>query len=353
MTFNRRTSNRRTSSKSNNLFKYIIWLIIFILIITRFFSSQINSIWDIQIPAWNYSIGNWVTMNSLPTKFNLNFWKVDSLLYKLWLRRTWNDEFLLQAWNYNIPETNLTNLFLDNKYLTKASIKEIEVTILPGYSIFDIDELLTIKWLINAWEFINVSENIPDSIFSNYSFIDSSFSTLEWLCYPDTYRFAIDSDALGVLSKCISNFEKKIKPEEIPNFKEVLNLASIIQKEERNPDNKSMVAWILQKRLDENWWIWADATVCYWGRVTHSECQDFVNNYYAWNLSIASLSDRSYDTRAFTWLPITPIWNVTEDTFYKTLNYEDSEYYFYLHGSDGQIHYAETLQGHVDNKKYL
>lgn len=353
---NKRKQNLKKNTKINIQLSYkkILSLILIIFLFMWYmFNKSINNISNIEIPTWNYTIKSWDTVYSIPKIFNLKFTSLDNIKYKIWAKRNTFQEFKLQKWNYNIPETNLKGLFSWNSYLNNPSIKEIEITILPWYNIFDIDELLTIKQIIKPWEFIKVAENIPDYIKKRYNFIDNNTKTLEWMCYPDTYRLYNNPEIKEVLIKCLDNFEKKINPSNISNFKDILNLASILQKEERNPDNKKIVAWILQKRIDEGWGIGADATICYWWRKTHSECEDFVNNYYWWNVSIWELSDKSYDTRAFIWLPITPIWNVTDDTIDAVVNLEQTKYFFYLHWSDGQIHYAETLQGHVNNKKFL
>jgi UPF0755 protein len=41
-------------------------------------------------------------------------------------------------------------------------------------------------------------------------------------------------------------------------------------------------------------------------------------------------------------------------TWNASLNPEESPYYYYLHDSDGQIHYGRTNEEHIANKqKYL
>jgi cell division protein YceG involved in septum cleavage len=60
---------------------------------------------------------------------------------------------------------------------------------------------------------------------------------------------------------------------------DIINLASIVEKEERNPDEKSTVAGILKKRLDEGWMIGADITVCYPFRLTAEQCKLSVTKY--------------------------------------------------------------------------
>jgi UPF0755 protein len=53
------------------------------------------------------------------------------------------------------------------------------------------------------------------------------------------------------------------------------------------------------------------------------------------------------------WLTPTPIWNPSISTIEAVLFPTNTSYLFYLHGSDWQIHYAETNAEHEHNKKYL
>ena len=84
----------------------------------------------------------------------------------------------------------------------------------------------------------------------------SDYSSLEGFLYPDTYT--IDSSAFGVnklVIKMLENYETKIWPivvdADFETIYKLTTLASIVEKEERNPDEKSTVAGILKKRLDE------------------------------------------------------------------------------------------------------
>jgi len=50
----------------------------------------------------------------------------------------------------------------------------------------------------------------------------------------------------------------------------------------------------------------------------------------------------------------TPIANPSVDTFKAVLFPKKTKYLFYLHDASGEIHYAETNEGHIKNKnQYL
>jgi UPF0755 protein len=119
-----------------------------------------------------------------------------------------------------------------------------------------------------------------------------------------------------------------------------------VEKEEKNINEKPIVAGILKKRFDNGWQIWADITVCYPHELTSNECKMVISKY------ITEVSD--YNTRTMVWLPKTPIWNPSFETINATLNYKSTDYWYYLHNiNTWKIYYAKTNAEHEENKKYM
>jgi len=90
-------------------------------------------------------------------------------------------------------------------------------------------------------------------------------NTLEGFLYPDTYFVHEDFTPGDLILLQLANYEKKIRPlfekyteEEAYNL---LILASIVEKEERNPKEKPKVAGILKKRWESGWMIGADTVL--------------------------------------------------------------------------------------------
>jgi UPF0755 protein len=103
----------------------------------------------------------------------------------------------------------------------------------------------------------------------------------------------------------------------------------------------------LKKRLDNNWQIWADITVCYSHEITSKEC--------TWKFIAEHVKEENeYNTRTRTGLPKTPIWNPSFETINATLNYKESEYWYYLHNiNTWKIYYGRTSVEHEANKQYM
>lgn len=317
--------------------KYIIWAIILATIFTYW---QISSVWDIQVVKWKYIIQKWDNINLIPKRFWLD---INSTLYKLWLKIDWIN-IKLQAWTYSI-KNNISLFELFDKSLNSPDFLDQEITILPWWNIFDIDDYLSSKWVIKQWELIDLSSDIPTSIKSKYAFLNN-VSSLEWFLYPDTYRITLDAKVEDIIIIQLNEFETKIIDKyniSWDKFYKNMILASIVQKEERNIVNQPIVAWILSKRLDNKIALWADATVCYSYKKTSQDCTPT----FIWT---KIHTESIYNTRSQLGLPPTPISNFTKDTFEATYNFENSQYYYYLHDNEWYIHYAKTLDEHVRNK---
>ena len=169
--------------------------------------------------------------------------------------------------------------------------------------------------------------------------------------YPDTYRFRADSSTEAIIARFLDNFSKKISSKYSDlsgrELYKTLILASIVEKEERNDDNRPVVAGILLKRVNEKMFLGADATICYPYGVLYRECTPaFIVEHLE--------DDTPYNTRKHIGLPPTPITSPTFSSFQAAKNPEATSYYYYLHDNDGVIHYGTTLQEHNRNKaQYL
>lgn len=171
----------------------------------------------------------------------------------------------------------------------------------------------------------------------------------EGYLFPETYLFPRDAVASQIVKKMTDTFDNKTKDIENHSglsFNQAIILASIIERETKTDAERPVVAGILLNRLDSGMPLQVDAAVQY-----------AVGTPKDWwpILTLADLSIKSaYNTYQNAGLPPTPISNPGISSIRAALNPTKTDYWYYIHDSKGQIHYAKTLAEHNENiAKYL
>jgi UPF0755 protein len=193
------------------------------------------------------------------------------------------------------------------------------------------------------------------------NFLEAS-KVKEGFLFPDTYLFPKDVTGTAVANKLISTFDKKVEATMKADIQkggyslnQVITMASILERETKTDTERPVVAGILYRRVKAGWPLQADATVQY--AIANTKCQITAAKCDNWwtplikdDLEIKS----PYNTYKYPGLPPAPIANPGLSSIRAAIYPQDSPYWFYLHDSEEQIHYAETIEEHNANiRKYL
>lgn len=196
------------------------------------------------------------------------------------------------------------------------------------------------------------SKQMKNRLIQTFPEIDGlAFETLtkgkEGYLFPDTYSFFPNVSVELVVEALEKNFDKKIAPvvSDITgsrhSLKDIITMASIIEKEASGENDRAVISGILWKRLSLGLPLQVDAPFLY------ISGKDKVSSF---DLSLNS----AYNTYTHTGLPPTPIGNPGFAAIVASIHPEESPYLYYLHGTDRNIHYAVTYTEHQANiKKYL
>ncbi|PIP65772.1 endolytic transglycosylase MltG [Candidatus Peregrinibacteria bacterium CG10_big_fil_rev_8_21_14_0_10_49_16] len=238
--------------------------------------------------------------------------------------------------------------------LTTGKSKEIRITIPEGFTVKDIDALLAEQQLIEAGDILDCLK-VCD--FSSFEFLPDKKDLarrggkLEGYLFPDTYyvepgnfvpKFFLERMLNAFRSRVLRDLYDDLATSE-RSVHEMITMAALIEEETQTDEERPVVAGILWKRYDEGMGLGVDATVRYildkpTGVLTGSDLN----------------TDSQYNLRKFRGLTPGPIASPGIKSIQAALRPEKSEYWYYLHGSDGQIHYAVTNEEHNMNKyKYL
>lgn len=198
---------------------------------------------------------------------------------------------------------------------------QIRITIPEGYAVKDIAERFKNFRNFNGEKFLELSES------------------KEGYLFPDTYFFTSKETPEEIIEKMENNF--KVKAGDVQ--KDILIMASIIEKEARKPEDRRIISGILWKRIKEGMPLQVDAVF------------DYLLDKASHEITQADLKmDSPYNTYKHKGLPPTPICNPGLDAINAALNPVDSKYWYYLSDRNGTTHYAATFEQHKQNKfKFL
>lgn len=243
--------------------------------------------------------------------------------------------------------------------LTEGRTKEILVTIPEGLTVADIDALMASKGFGTEGAIVRCSFRcdfssfvfLPASNVSRLGSEESIGSRLEGYLYPETYAVnALDYHPKFFLERMLGQFRKIVVEQSSGSIAssryslhDIITMASLVEEESRTDDERAIIAGILWKRLENKVVLGVDATTRYeHGKKTEP-------------LTKAELEAITpYNTRRQLGLPPGPIANPSTSSIRAVLHPKTSPYWYYLHGMDGRIRYAVTLQEHNENKaKYL
>ena len=263
-------------------------------------------------------------------------------------------ESKFQAASYDLPEVANIKRLVDI-LTTGQKGDEWELTVIEGLTVEEIADLLEEADKFESDEFLGAIGYVRGdriNFSSRYDFLKdkSKEVSLEGYLFPDTYRFFPDATIEDVVSKMLNNFDKKLTSKMREDIEkqdkiifDIIIMASIIEREVRTEDDRPIVSGIFWNRFEAGRALQADSTVNYiTGKKTPAVSLD--------DLQI----DSAYNTYKYAGLTPGPISNPGIASIVAAIYPEDSEYWYFLTDKEGNVHYAEDFEKHVENKnKYL
>ncbi|MBI2604351.1 MAG: endolytic transglycosylase MltG [Candidatus Harrisonbacteria bacterium] len=203
--------------------------------------------------------------------------------------------------------------------------EDVTVVIPEGATLRDIARLLAANGILQE----GAVEQLPPAGFSEqYPFLKNRKS-LEGFLFPDTYKFAPQSEATVVVKKMLDNFAAKAYPllrAAGSALYETLIIASLVEKEVPDvADDRAIVSGIILRRLRIGMGLQIDATVLY------AKCASALFTCASPRLAREDYAIASpYNTYAHAGLPPTPIANPGIDAIRAAINPKETDYLFYL-----------------------
>lgn len=239
-------------------------------------------------------------------------------------------------------------------FLAQTKERRIVTVMIPeGYTVDEIIDLFISEGIGTREGFVDAIENGE----YDYEFIKRLDSApknpnrryrLEGYLFPDTYYFYSDWSEEQIINKMLDAFDTKMTREYYDyidksgfTLDEYLCIASIIQREAYYNTDMDYVSSVIINRLNNPTKypkLECDSTVLY-ALGTHKEDITQEDLHY----------DNPYNTYVYDGLTPGPICNPGWSAIYTAMNPADTNYYYFVSKSSGEMLYATTLAEHNKN----
>jgi UPF0755 protein len=169
---------------------------------------------------------------------------------------------------------------------------------------------------------------------------------MEGFLFPDTYNFYQGMQASGAIDKFLSNLHYKITEEmqtilkqREMTFKELITVASMIEKEAANDEERPVIASVIYNRLKIDMPLCIDATIQYF----LPEHVDYITT--------ETEIDNPYNTYLYTGLPPGPICNPGMASITAALKPSTTQFYYYALNTETETH--EFFQNESEHSAFV
>jgi UPF0755 protein len=253
----------------------------------------------------------------------------------LWYRGTTQR---LQAGEYRFSEPASTFEVIDR--LEQGNVFYLSVTIPEGLTLAETATLLEEKGLGDAEELRKVFSS-SELIAS----LDPEASSLEGYLFPETYQLPRQPAAEDIARALVSHFkntfgtvrQKKAETREL-SPRELVTLASIVEKETGQADERPLIASVFWNRLRLGMPLQSDPTIIYALKQQKK---------YDGNLRRADLEMESpFNTYLHRGLPPGPIASPGLGAIDAVLDPPETKFLYFVSKNDGSHHFSKTLREH-------
>ena len=263
---------------------------------------------------------------------------------------------------YYLKSHNLSSKILPGDYelsgkmtIPEISIKitqeqniSVKITFPEGWDSRKIAERLSVNGF-SGDEFSTIVKNPSYELTSNYSFFSMlpKNTSLEGYLFPDTYFFSQKLTSEDVVKKFLNNFDNRLSSDlreaikkQGKSLEDVITMASIIEREVKNEEDKKIVSGIFWNRIKNGQPLQSCATIAY-------ILGENKKQYSFEDTRIES----PYNTYLNQGLPPGPISNPGLSSIEAAVYPNDTNYNYFLSDPDtGKTIFSKTIEEHNANK---
>ena len=217
------------------------------------------------------------------------------------------------------------------------------VVIPEGSNRFDIARILHERLGIEPERFLKITRDaapIHD--------LDPEAPSLEGYLFPDTYRFEYHPTAEHIAMRMLARFREVLRHDFQQDLSQpdvslhrIMTLASLIEKETPDADERPIVAQVFELRLEKGMLLQCDPTVAYAAEIAHLPSAPITES----DLNLKS----PYNTYVHSGLPPGPICNPGKASILAAFHPASTHYLYFVSNNHGGHRFARTLAEHQRN----
>ena len=315
---------------SSNKSKFFIFIItIFTLVISLLGTSESYSQLRVDDRLEFYNVSKGDSFNSIFNDFDLH--PIQKIFFKIYLKK--NKLQVAQAGHYYLKNKSWKE-FLNS--VSNGDVVIFKLEIPSGKNLYEVKKI--------------ISESNFKNDCDNFDCLDNKFNFVEGTLNPDTYFYKHSSSLASILQKSQTEFFQLAtnlwinKNPQLPikNLSDAIILASIVEKEAGNEDEKPIIAGVFLHRISIGMKLQADPTIIY----------GLLPNFNG-DITKANLRDKNnpYNTYQIPGLPPTPISTVSKSSLEAVILGMKNDYLYFVAKGDGTHKFSKTYQEHLDAVK--
>lgn len=253
-----------------------------------------------------------------------------------------NDMGFLEVMNKinsgEVVDNSIAVTFVEGKRITYFVQKIAENFTYSEEEIFDkISSDDYLNYLIDKYWFLT------DEILN-----DKIYYPLEGYLYPNTYLFnkgatveEIIEKLLNSTDKVLTNYKDLIENSEY-SVHQLLTMASIVELEGANSDDRRGVAGVFYNRLNSGWSLGSDVTTYYAAKIDFGD-----RDLYQYEIDAVN----DYNTRSSAMagkLPVGPICSPSSLSIDAVLNPLEHNYYYFVADKNKKTYFSENYNQHIE-----
>lgn len=172
--------------------------------------------------------------------------------------------------------------------------------------------------------------------------LDPQAPTLEGYLFPDTYRISRKEKSPDVVAAMVKRFHQEARAIGLTgDVHRIVTMASIVEKETAQPDERPLVAGVFYNRLAQHMPLDTDPSVVYAALLNGR----YRGSIYASDLQFAS----PYNTYRNAGLPPGPISNPGQASLLAAMHPSQTDYLYFVSDNQGHHRFSRTLEEHNRN----